>query len=1494
MKMENLLKKLRDHQIAISLENQDLKVKFNGAALPPDLLKALKENKEQLVSYLSSLHTGVDNTAIPLLPESTSYTMSSGQARVWILSQFDEANQAYNMPGVFVFEGRLQTDALEAALNRLISRYEILRTCFRDDEEGEIKQFILDETTADFHIRQYDLREESDADAQAKAMIQEELVRPFDLRTAPLLRTCLFQLSDNKWIFTYVMHHIISDGWSMDILIRELMFCYNAFIRHQEPDMKPLRIQYKEYAAWQHEQLERAAQGSHRDYWMKQFEGELPVLNLIGDYPRPAVKTYRGSAVGRRIPAGVAVKIKELNQEAGTTLFMGLLSAVYILLYRFTGQQDLIVGTPVAGRDHIDLEDQIGLFLNTLALRTSFDGQDSYLSLLEKVKQVTLAAYEHQLYPFDRLVDDLHLKRDTGRSPLFDVMMILQNARMQGSGRQQFGDVTVGSYDRGEHAVSKFDLTFDFIEVEGEIQASIEYNSDIFSRSTAEQLLSCLEGILTAISAAPQQAIGTLDYLSEAERNRLLQVFNNTALETPADATIISQFEKQVQLSPDNIAVVMEDRQLTYAQLNAAADRLAAYLQHTFRVKANDLVGIRLQRSEWMIIAILGTLKSGAGYVPVDPQYPAERIKYITEDSGCITMIDDGMLQQLHAATTESPLKAAAIAPEQLAYCIYTSGTTGNPKGCLLTHANVVNFFCGMTATFGRTPGTMLALTNYTFDISVLELLWTLTLGYKVVIQGDVRDIVAIEEAPVKPLDFSLFYFGNADNSQEEDKYRLLLEGAKYADNNGYAAVWTPERHFHEFGGLYPSPALMGAALAVLTKNIAIRAGSVVLPLHHPLRVAEEWSVIDNLSGGRVGIACASGWHAGDFVLSPGQYSSRHENMYTMIDTVQRLWRGEQLEFPDGNNVMKKTRIFPSPRQQELPIWLTSANSIQTFISAGKAGAGVLTHLLGETTEGLAIKIAAYRKAFAESGHDISKAKVALMLHTYIGEDINVTYDKARIPFMNYLRTSVSLMKTFAADLNVNIESEQFSEEDMQSLLEHAFNRYVSTASLIGTRATAMEMLKKLSRIGVDEIACLIDFGVGFEDTMNGLENITVLKDSYQQLTTMPVKTGYSVHAQLQQHQVTHLQATPSMASLLQADSRAMGSLRTILLGGERLPQSLVRDLYDNLPEVQLYNMYGPTETTIWSACSAVPRHAAAITIGRPIANTRIYILDAAQQLLPVGAEGEIYIGGQGVANGYINKPELSETRFLPDPFLPGERVYRTGDFGRWLPDGSIEYIGRKDDQVKISGHRIELGEIEAALLETGHITAAVVMAKQVHQEEKELIAYIVTAQEPDTAAIRAALLQKLPAYMVPGYYMQLSSLPLTPNGKVDRKQLPEYRQKGPGTVRQHVAAANEVEQKLVDIWSELLGRDDIGTHDNFFDLGGNSIKIVRMVMTINKIFDKKLSVAMAFRFTTINMLSKYLTEEHVITGESDKELDMSVNIMEDTFNLLNSDLNDD
>ncbi|OQP43590.1 hypothetical protein A4H97_33920 [Niastella yeongjuensis] len=1488
--MESLLKKLRERDIIIALENNNLKVKFNGDALPAELLTELKENKAKIVEYLSALNADKTDAAIQPVAPQESYPLSSSQYRMWILCQFEGASRAYNMPGVYVLEGDLSVDALEDAFLTLINRHEILRTSFRTDRQGDIRQFIHAADETGFQLAYRDLRKETETDALDNA-IRSDIQYPFQLTTAPLLRACIYQVDDYKFIFTCVMHHIVSDAWSLQVLFNELLLFYNEIVKGAAPSLKPLRIQYKDYASWQDKQLRSPSFETHKKYWLQQFSGQLPVLALTADYARPAEKKYRGGRVTKRIDANTCQALKVLCRRHDVSLFMGLLSLVNLLLYRYTGQTDLIIGSPIAGRDHIDLEDQVGLYLNTLALRTTFRAEDTFEQLLAHARQVTLGAYEHQAYPFEKLVDDLNLQRDLSRSPLFDVMIILQNANIKtAQAKQQFGDIKVGSYLQAEHWVSKLDLTFDFTELEDGLQATIEYNSDLYQQHTATQWLDHLVQLTGAVLEKPAEVVSRVDYLQPEEKKTLLETFNQTAIAFP-DTTIVKLLEQQVHKTPEHPALIVEDRSFTYRQLNEKVNQIADYLTSTCQLTTGDLVALQLERTEWMLLCMLGILKSGCAYVPVDPSYPQERIDYIIEDSQCKTVLNEAALLEMKEKLSRynSHDVDRQIQSSDVAYCIYTSGTTGKPKGCLVTHGNVVSFFTGMNAVFTGEPGSLLALTNNTFDISVLELIWTLTNGYRVVLQKEVKDIISIEQKAVKPLSFSLFYFGNAESGTEDDKYKLLFEGAGYADKNGYSAVWTPERHFHEFGGLYPNPSVLGAALAAVTKNIQIRAGSVVIPLHHPIRVAEEWSVVDNISHGRAGIACASGWHVGDFVLSPGSYASRHEEMYTKIEAIQQLWKGEAIAFEDGNRKLKHTGIFPKPVQAELPIWITSANSIETFKKAGAMGGKVLTHLLGETVEGLAIKIKAYREAFAESGHDSSKAQVVLMLHTYIGKDTESTYEKARTPFMNYLRTSVGLLKSLATDLNIDLEAENYSEEDMQSLLEHAFNRYVNTASLIGTKDSCMKMLEKLSVIGVDEIACLIDFGVQYADAMESLENLTSLKDAYNARAAHS-GTDYSVHAQLKKHQITHLQCTPSMAMLLKTDIPSLRSIQKLLLGGERLQPALVRELYHDLPQVAIYNMYGPTETTIWSACTHVDRTAEKVLIGKPIANTRIYILDQYRQFLPIGAEGEIYIGGKGVALHYMNKPELSAERFISDPFIPGERLYRTGDFGKWLPNGNIEYIGRRDDQVKINGHRVELREIEAALLDNELIDEAVITVREQTAGDKELIAYFVSKQPLPQEHLRMWLRNKLPQYMQPSHFVQLPKLPLTPNGKIDRQQLLVPEVLGEAEDRPYILPRNDMEEQLVRIWRELLGKDTIGVTDNFFDIGGNSIKIVRMVNMINKTTDRKITVATAFRFTTISALAEYLIGDDAVIDESTvNEVDASVDIMDRTVSLLNN-----
>ncbi len=465
--MENLLRELKDNNIVISLKEKDLKIKFNGPQLPASILEKLKNNKVQLIEYLSRLNTEDPGQHILPANERAYYPLSSSQRRLWILSQFEDGNIAYNIPGTFVFEGALQTSALDHAFKALVNRHEILRTVFREDETGEVRQFILPADAADCNIFYQDLQNETDQDTQLRHLVQQEFIKPFDLAAGPLIRVSVYQVAPNKWTFVYVLHHIITDGWSIDLLNKELLVLYTAFSKKEDNLLQPLRIQFKDYAVWEQELLKARSLNGHRDYWLKQFEGEIPVLDLYGDHPRPAVKTFNGSSISTNINEKISTGLKLLGREQGGTLFMSLLASVYTLLYKYTGQEDIVIGSPIAGRGHIELENQIGFYVNTLALRTRFNAAGNYHRLLQQVKEVTMAAYTHQVYPFDELVSELDFQRDPGRSPLFDVMVVLANTKISNNNNtEEFPEeIKISGDRRWERVISKFDLTFNFAEV---------------------------------------------------------------------------------------------------------------------------------------------------------------------------------------------------------------------------------------------------------------------------------------------------------------------------------------------------------------------------------------------------------------------------------------------------------------------------------------------------------------------------------------------------------------------------------------------------------------------------------------------------------------------------------------------------------------------------------------------------------------------------------------------------------------------------------------------------------------------------------------------------------------------------------------------------------------------------------------------------------------------------------------------------------------------
>lgn len=960
-----------------------------------------------------------------------------------------------------------------------------------------------------------------------------------------------------------------------------------------------------------------------------------------------------------------------------------------------------------------------------------------------------------------------------------------------------------------------------------------------------------------------------------------------------ASLTLHAAFEAQVAATPEATALVFEAESLTYAALNARANRLA----HVLRERgAGPGVPVALctARGVDMLVGALGILKAGAAYVPLDPAYPAERLAHYLSDSGAPLLVTQTALLSdlpphdaqvieidsdpaLATASEENPDGGAG--PDDLAYLIYTSGSTGTPKGVMVSHYNVANFFAGMDERIDHAAGAVwLAVTSLSFDISVLELFWTLARGFKLVLAGDASRAL-MSNGPIatsdRRIDFNLFYWGN-DDGVGPKKYELLLEGAKFADANGFNAVWTPERHFHAFGGPYPNPSVTGAAVAAVTRNLDVRAGSCVAPLHHPARIAEEWAVIDNLTNGRVGLAIASGWQPDDFVLRPENTPPDNKPaMYSAIDQLRRLWAGEAVEFPKQDGTPHAVITQPRPVSRCLPIWVTTAGNPQTWKEAGEIGANVLTHLLGQSVTEVAEKIAIYHDALRDAGHDPADHKVTVMLHSYLAESREAAEAVARGPMKDYLRSAAGLIKQYAwafpafkkpagATNPFEIDLEGLSSEEMDAILEFAFQRYFNDSGMFGTVSDGLARAEELRRIGVDEIACLIDYGIPTDKVLAGLKPLAEVL-ARANAGGGPAAGDHSIAAEILRHGVTHLQCTPSMAQMMVTNDEARGALarvKHLMIGGEALPAQLVRDLRA-ATDAQVQNMYGPTETTIWSTTHLIGEDPVITApLGRPIVNTQLHVLDRARAPLPLGAAGELWIGGAGVTQGYWQRPELTADRFIANPHGAG-RLYGTGDLVRMDAEGLLHFEGRADAQVKIRGHRIELGEVEARLAELPGVTQAVALLREdAGQGGARLVGYVLADAGFDPEDARRQLSAHLPEIMLPQTILRLEAMPLTPNKKIDRKALPAppRRTDRPPAAPAAAAPAGSSQATIAQVWSALLGVGDIRPDDSFFALGGHSLLAVQAHRDIKAALDlSALSITDIFRFPTLGALARHV-----------------------------------
>ena len=1038
-----------------------------------------------------------DYKEIRKAPKRDYYKMTSAQKRLYLLNTIEEDNIAYNVPFAMNIKGDLNINKLEESYNKLINRHESLRTSFVIID-GEPVQKI--EKDIEFKIEYY---EEVDKDNIENTV--NTFVKSFRMDKAPLLRVKIIKVKEREHILLMDIHHIICDGFSMDILIKELFEIYEG------EEKAPLSLQYKDYSEWKKDFEESEQYKEEEKYWLKEFSGEIPILNMPIDYKRSEKQIFEGEVLKFNIDKKLSDKLREISKSKGITMNMLLLAAYSTLLYKYSGQSDIVIGSPIIGRNHRDLNNIIGMFVNTLPLRNYPEGSKRFSDYLNEVKMNCINAFDNQDYDFYDLIEKLNIKRSSDRNPLFDTtfnMSETENNSVEVSG------LTFETYPM-EFNTSKFDFTLSAIDSNKEIYFILRYCKGLFKKETMERLSNHFINLLNNVVSDLDIKLEDIEIVSPKEKEIILNEFNNTSKSYKKDKTIIELFEYQVKCVPDNIAVEYEDEKLTYRELNNKANSLARTLREK-GIGVDSIVGIMLDRSVNMIVSILAALKAGGAYMPIDPNYPEDRINYMLSNSNAQVLLTEKEfikkvsynveildIEDKEVYSKENGNLNKISFEDNLAYVIYTSGTTGKAKGVMIRNKSLVNYCCSII---------------------------------------------------------------NKANITIKDKTALL---SSYAFDLGHTAVFTS--------------LISGITLKVVPEN----------------------------------------------------------------------------KYRDPESLIK----------------------------------------------------------YIEDG---------------------ITYIKITPSLFSMIVNSNNVMRIF-----------------------------------------------------------------------------------------------------------TH------------------SNLRLIVLGGESIDVKNIKKLnsMDKNNKVNLMNHYGPTESTVGCISTIMDINSldeAHNIIGKPLDNIKIYILNDKNNIMPIGVAGELCVSGEGLAKGYINNEELTKKKFIENPYIKGEKLYKTGDLARWMPDGNIEFLGRVDDQVKVHGYRIEVKEIENQLLENESIEKAIVISKKDKNDSNYLCAYVVLKDsEISTSEIRSNLQKKLPNYMIPSFFVKLEEMPITANGKIDKKLLPEPN-KSLEIEEDYEEPRNEIEKQMVNVWEDVLDVKGISINTNFFEAGGDSIKALQIISKLSK-FNLKLEMKDIFEKLKIKDISQYV-----------------------------------
>ena len=1040
------------------------------------------------------------------VPRTEALPLSYSQQRLWFLDLLEPGSAAYNIPLALQLDGNMNLDALVRSLDALVRRHETLRTVFPPVGEAPC-QIILDDVPFALAQQDWSGLDAPQQEAQWQALAQAEARKPFDLRHGPLLRGVLTRWAESRHRLLLTMHHIVSDGWSFGVMVKEIKPLYEAYAASTEPSLPPLPVQYADFAHWQRQRMQGAELAAQRAYWIRQLSGTEAMDLLPGDFRRPAMPKGLGATHRFQIPRTSHQALLAFSQAHEATLFMSLLALFAALLHRSGGASDIRIGTPVANRNRAEIEGLIGFFVNVLVMRVDVSDNPRFAELLARVKDTALDAYANQDFPFELIVEAVQPERDRARHPLFQVMFVLQNAP---GAPLQLPGLSIATLPI-ETGVSKFDLTLLAEESPDGIAGVFEYDAELFAEATIARLAERLIALCGALAHSAELPLSALTVITEAE-HRLVRAWSlGPVFEYDRTRHVPMLIAEQAAQRPEAPAVATESETLGYQALEQQATRLALALRR-MGVAHSEPVGLCVERSPMLAVGLLGIMKAGAAYVPLDPAYPASRLEFMLADCGAKWVVtqsavserlpDSGiqrlLLDEVLSQTGEAP-SLPAIVGNPLAYVIYTSGSTGQPKGVPIRQSNLLHSTAARFGYYPEPPGRFLLLSSFAFDSSVAGIFWTLSQG-----------------------------------------------------------------------------------------------GTLVLP-------------------------------------APG---------------VER---------------------------------------------------------------------------------DITK-------------------------------------------------------------------------------------LRKL----------------------------------------------------IAEQAVTHLLTIPSLYALLldEGGDADLQSLRQVIVAGEACPDSLLARHRERLPRATFTNEYGPTEASVWCTAQTVAPAdpVCAVTIGRPIPNTEVLILDAAGQLAPLGCEGELHVGGDGLAEGYLNRDGLTAERFVAHPFKPEAKLYRTGDLARWLPDGQLAFLGRIDQQVKIAGLRIELEEVEALLGQHPAIAEAAVAVVE-EGGSKRLVAYAVARDDAaaDGRDWLAWLRERLPQGMTPSRCKVLTALPRLPNGKVDRAKLP-----APGADRPQAAKIpprDPLEFQLAQLWASVLGVAEVGVDEDFFELGGHSLLAIKLMARVQQQCGVELPLAALFQAPTVERLAQIIRD---------------------------------